>query len=274
MTMITASVGRGGINRVHDVRTVQELLNKNRKFPLKSINVDGLIGPETIMAIEDFQRQIVKLAHSDGRVDPGGKTLQALLSGKYLTPSPPSANKFSGATWWNANQAKYPNSNKIQDLDPNFRTKAQEFLACLQTAGANVNVKSTKRSKQRAYLMHYSWKIAKGLINPSQVPNEPGVDIVWDHGDLQKSKKAAQEMVDLFGVIYQPSLNSRHIEGKAIDMDITWIGTLKIKNKTGQTIQIAAPCNGSDNTLLHNVGASYGIIKLVTDPPHWSSDGH
>lgn len=85
MTMITASVGRGGINREHDVRTVQELLNKNRNFPLKSIKVDGKIGSETITAIEDFQRQIVKFAHPDGRVDPDGKTLRALLSGNKNT---------------------------------------------------------------------------------------------------------------------------------------------------------------------------------------------
>jgi uncharacterized Zn-binding protein involved in type VI secretion len=25
---------------------------------------------------------------------------------------------------------------------------------------------------------------------------------------------------------------------------------------------------------LHAVGASYGVHKLVSDPPHWSDDGH
>jgi len=25
---------------------------------------------------------------------------------------------------------------------------------------------------------------------------------------------------------------------------------------------------------LQEVGAGYGVIKLKSDPPHWSSDGH
>jgi hypothetical protein len=28
------------------------------------------------------------------------------------------------------------------------------------------------------------------------------------------------------------------------------------------------------NPVLHKIGASYGVIKLLSDPPHWSSDGH
>ncbi|MDB5964086.1 MAG: hypothetical protein JWQ72_586 [Polaromonas sp.] len=27
-------------------------------------------------------------------------------------------------------------------------------------------------------------------------------------------------------------------------------------------------------TPLHGVGASYGVFKLVSDPPHWSDNGH
>jgi hypothetical protein len=30
----------------------------------------------------------------------------------------------------------------------------------------------------------------------------------------------------------------------------------------------------SDETDLHALGATYGVIKLVSDPPHWSDDGH
>jgi hypothetical protein len=136
-----------------------------------------------------------------------------------------------------------------------------------------VTISSTRRSKQRAYLMHYSWKIAKGQIKASEVPAEPGVEIIWDHGNEVKSKQAAQQMVDLFRLAHIASLTSRHIEGKAIDMTITWTGTLKIKNKSGQTIEITGVSNGASNTTLHSVGAGYGVKKLVTDPPHWSSDG-
>jgi hypothetical protein len=123
-------------------------------------------------------------------------------------------------------------------------------------------------------LMHYSFRIAHGSISPSQVPTEPGVDIVWDHGDIKKSKTGAQEMVDVFGIVFQPSLTSRHITEDTIDMDIAWTDTLTIQNKSGKTVNIGAPRDGSVNTQLHSVGASYGVIKLLEDKPHWSSDGH
>ncbi len=28
-----------------------------------------------------------------------------------------------------------------------------------------------------------------------------------------------------------------------------------------------------NNSDLYSVGASYGVIKLISDPPHWSDDG-
>ena len=80
MATITGSVGRGGSNRSQDVRTVQSLLNNHRQSPLVKLVVDGLVGPNTIGAIEEFQRSKVNMSYPDGRVDPGGKTLSALNS--------------------------------------------------------------------------------------------------------------------------------------------------------------------------------------------------
>lgn len=96
--------------------------------------------------------------------------------------------------------------------------------------------------------------------------------IVWDHEDAAASRKAAKEMVALFGVVYQPSLTSRHIAGKAIDMSISWSGTKKIKNASETEIELTVPADGS-NTLLHAVGETYGVVKNVKDPPHWSDNG-
>jgi hypothetical protein len=80
---ITQSVGRGGINLPQDVRTIQELINNHigKLTPLRPLTVDSRIGPNTIAAIEEFQRRVVNLARPDGRVDPGGRTLQALNAG-------------------------------------------------------------------------------------------------------------------------------------------------------------------------------------------------
>ena len=80
-------------------------------------------------------------------------------------------------------------------------------------------------------------------------------------------------MVDLFGIVFQPSLTSRHIRGVAIDMTIDWAGTIRVANAAGNVISLSSPSDGT-NTHLHGVGASYGVFKLVSDPPHWSDNGH
>jgi hypothetical protein len=272
MAQIRGSVGKRGLNANDDVRTVQSLLNKHRTVPYRLLKVDGINGPETEAAIEEFQRRVVKLANPDGRVDPASTTWQALVNGQQAGLASGTSN-LSGATWWHANQSKYPNSKSVDDLEPGFRSKVKEFQAALVEAGASITIASTKRNKHRAYLMHYCWQIAKGQIQAAKVPAEPGVDINWNHGNDAKSKQAAQEMVKLFGMAHIASLTSHHINGKAIDMTISWTGTLKIKNKSGQEIDVGLPRNGADNTKLHAVGATYGVKKLASDPPHWSVDG-
>jgi peptidoglycan hydrolase-like protein with peptidoglycan-binding domain len=81
MSSISSSVGKGGVNQHHDVQTVQTLLNDNlRKLaPLNELNVDGISGPNTLAAITAFQGRVVGMPQPDGRVDPHGPTLKALL---------------------------------------------------------------------------------------------------------------------------------------------------------------------------------------------------
>jgi hypothetical protein len=189
------------------------------------------------------------------------------------TPPKPDPKKLSGAAWWRANQGRYPNSDKVSDLAGGFQSNVKAFIAALKAAGASVAVESTLRDATRAYLMHYSWQVSRGKVKPNAVPANNKVDIIWDHGDDKASKAGAKAMADLFDLAYQPSLTSRHIEGKAIDMDIAWKGTLQIAGKDGKQVNIGAPTNGADNVDLHKLGAGYGVVKLASDPPHWSSDG-
>ena len=81
-----------------------------------------------------------------------------------------------------------------------------------------------------------------------------------------------------YGMAAQAELDSRHIKGLAIDMTITWTGTMKIKDATGKEVDVDWNTDVDKNTKLHEVGKSYGVIKLVStkkpDKPHWSSDGH
>lgn len=81
MTNISDSVGNSGRNVFQDVKAVQRLLNQNLHLlsPFLRLVEDGLIGTQTINAILEFQRRVVKLPTPDGRVDPNGATLKKLL---------------------------------------------------------------------------------------------------------------------------------------------------------------------------------------------------
>jgi len=266
---IGASVGKGGINDLADVLVVQHLLNAwlgATGQPL--LPTSGSCGSLTIAAITGYQGKALAMPSPDGLITPGGRTWTALAAGTGIPPL------LSGAAWWKANQAKYPNSAAVADLVQPFRGKVSAFLQAMRDAGASVTVAATRRNAVRAHLMHYSWCVAKGSVAPKDVPALPGLRIQWDHGELAASRTGAQEMVDLFQIAFEPSLTSRHIEGRAIDMTIGWNGTLRIKDKAGKTRKLDAPRTGDANRDLHAVGATYGVIKLLSDPPHWSDDGH
>jgi len=187
------------------------------------------------------------------------------------------AKTLSGPTW----VSKFPNSIKTNHLAEPFRSNAKKFIAALKAAGATVTVNATVRPKERAFLMHWSFKVARKGKDPETVPELAGVEIDWVHRNLagQKdapaSKAAAGLMVAGYGIAFPPVIDSRHTAGTAIDMDISWTtAALTIKDGTGANVIIKTGSRNGGNTKLHRVGASYGVIKLISDPPHWSSDGH
>ncbi len=83
------SVGEGGVNQMADIRKIQDLLNLARQRLITAgirferfnrLAEDGVIGSKTIGAIKIFQRDIVGFPNPDGRIDPGGRTMQVLQS--------------------------------------------------------------------------------------------------------------------------------------------------------------------------------------------------
>jgi hypothetical protein len=181
---------------------------------------------------------------------------------------------LSGKGWWRANQGSYPNSKDVGDLEPGFRSRVEDFIGSLKAAGAVVAVNSTRRNAIRAHLMHYSWKIAYGEVDPGDVPSYNGLTIEWDHGDADKSRAAAREMVELFGMAHIASLRSNHIAGKAIDMNINWKGLLEFKKSGPLLMRIVSTPRTGQNRHLHEIGATvFGVRKLRSDPPHWSHNG-
>lgn len=183
---------------------------------------------------------------------------------------------LSGPAW----VQQFPTSRSVDDLVDPFRTNVQNFLAALSDAGAAVSIADTLRPPQRLFLMHYCFQVAKSVLAPAQVPAISNVDINWLHTDddgnpnLAASVAAAAQMVAGYGIVYAPALNSLHALGEAIDMDISWSGNLTIANADGSTTVITSAPHNGQNPDLHKVGATYSVIKLLSDPPHWSLTGH
>lgn len=185
---------------------------------------------------------------------------------------------LSGASWC----AQYPTGTTIAELtDATFQANVQAFhdamVAAATPANAlNISINATYRPPQRAHLMHYSYKVHNGTTSPADAnaaSSAAGIHINWDHGDPATSRARAGEMVATYGIAYAPALQSRHTEGRAIDWTITWSGSLMIAKK-GETTPLDCTGNGTTSANLHAVGASYGVHKLASDPPHWSTDGH
>ena len=182
---------------------------------------------------------------------------------------------LSGRNWWDANQAKYANSRDLDALDASFKERVEGFIKALRNGGATVVISATRRSAQRAYLMHYSWEVAHGSVAPADVPPKSGVSIDWDHGDLDASRKAAEEMVKAFGMAYTASLTSNHIAGKAVDMTISWKSKLILDIPLSCGVyEIADPPRTGQNRELWRYAEDYHAVKkLPSDPPHWSFNG-
>src|SRR4051812_36458225 len=122
--------------------------------------------------------------------------------------------ELSGGQWVN----KFPTSKSINDLVSPFREHVKLFIDALTAAAATVHIDATLRPRERAYLMHFSFLIAKENFSPQNVPPFPGVDINWLHPTLAESKAAANEMVTKYGIVFEPALSSKHSTGTAIDM--------------------------------------------------------
>lgn len=187
----------------------------------------------------------------------------------------------SGAHWC----VRFAGSRSVTACMEPFRANVTSFIAALRAAGASVTVSATYRPPQRAYLMHWSWMIVNIGIDPRTIPKMAGVNIRWDHVDAAgvyaaaDSLAGAQGMVDGYdmqNLMTAPALNSRHTVGAAIDMSISWVDTLTVKDAGGNTENITGQPRNGMNVRLAAIGASYGVIKYNgsgTDRPHWSDTG-
>lgn len=153
----------------------------------------------------------------------------------------------AGPEWCKQFQA----STSLDDLAEPFQSNCRAFIAALEEQGCKVTISATWRPAERAYLMHWCCMIADAKHDPETVPPMAGVDIDWNLGSPAATIAACRAMKNGYGIVYPAALVSRHTQRLAIDMTIT-----------------PMPANAVD------MGAGFGVVKLATDPPHWSNDGH
>ncbi len=183
--------------------------------------------------------------------------------------------ELSGPQWC----SRFLGSNSTNTLTPAFKASCDTFIAAIKEAGGNCHISATFRPPERAYLMHWSWKIKHGT-DPSAVPSMANVNIEWVHSTHEASVNAANQMVagyQMNNLNVAPSLTSLHTNRSAIDMTISWSGNLVIAKQDGTIVTITTTPRTGMNTMLKDVGRSYGVIKFIggnSDRPHWSTTGH
>ena len=184
-------------------------------------------------------------------------------------------NDLSGAQW----TQRFKGSKDTKDLALAFRNAVDAFIDAMTEAGIRVRISATYRPVQRSYLMHWCWKIAHKNVEAEDVPPLAGVDINWVHPTSAASIEAAKQMVrafDMGELNTAPALYSLHNEGRAIDMSITWTGTVAVKDADDKLIEVKTSPRTGMNRQLKAIGASYGVIKFIggaRDKPHWSFNG-
>ncbi|MBD8260009.1 MULTISPECIES: peptidoglycan-binding protein [Pantoea] len=118
---ITGSVGVGGRNQYGDVKTVQQLLQRNG-YP--QLRADGRMGPKTIEAIKQFQSRF--MSRPDGVVDIHGKTwntLSKLSDSNKINPAsnpPENINNNSGRLTVSAGQVTFDAEGNDNPHSPYF----------------------------------------------------------------------------------------------------------------------------------------------------------
>ena len=203
--------------------------------------------------------------------------------------------ELSGKHWKEIADQKWPESQSLDDLDSDFKQKVQSFNKALEDNNIRVEIVSTLRPEQRAYLYHYCLAVSKEEVKPADVPTKEGVDIVWDHKDLDKSKAGAKEMAEAFGLTGIAAVKSKHTEGKAIDMKMDFTkntkdgknrlvykpdGTevtreLKVDDEARIGVSVKEKIIQSiKDRDLSKAGVDFGVRRaLDNDIDHWSDTG-
>jgi hypothetical protein len=117
--------------------------------PAWTLEKGGTLATKTAIATEP------QPPSKPGAADIG--TVTATQTWKLITTPCPPPFQLSGPSW----ARKFPESSSISDLSKPFRNDVTRFVGAMQRAGIAERTLDTLRPPERAYLMHYSWLIAK-----------------------------------------------------------------------------------------------------------------
>ena len=194
----------------------------------------------------------------------GGSAAMTAITG----PTPPTTPTPAGVYWLQF----WPTGKTTAGLTQPFRGSVERAITATEAAGGHAAIRATNRPYERAWLMHYAWRVGHGLTRPEDVPAYPGINIIW-------TVPGALEMIKGYGLAVEPVLNSRHIPvppsttGLAIDMEVTFPHATTMIDAHGAPHAIA-PGSGNVNPVYNAIMATYGVHKLAGDEPHYSVDGH
>jgi hypothetical protein len=183
------------------------------------------------------------------------------------------SSQLSGPSW----ATRFGDSKSVSDLAPAFGKDVTAFVTAMKRASITVRTLRTLRPPERAYLMHYSWLVAKRKLSPLKVPafagskKHPPVGICWVHATAHGASKpasiaAAGKLAAALGVASMPTaplLSSAGTLAESIVMSTTWTRSkITIHNASGHAVVIrSGPRNGL-NAKLIAVGATYGVIHF------------
>lgn len=180
----------------------------------------------------------------------------------------------SGMAW----VGRYPISKLEEDLNSDFDSDVRKFTTLLQKAGARVEFVSTLLPPERAYLMHWAWRIAKEGFDPQAVPDMKDVNIQWWHGDYKASLDAAWEMVHGFKISEQkepPPLVDDYTEGNVVALRIRWSGKLVLyKDQPNEQIIERGPTDTTNPALIPLADKHHLFYHLTvpdSDEVHWGA---
>jgi hypothetical protein len=249
--------------------------------------------PPTVAPARIQRRTEPGEASSEGGVLPGpGTAVAPTTAPAALDPANLTAEqRLSGAHWQQIATA-WDDQPYISALESGFAADLEKFLAMLTANGIGHEITAGLRPPERSYLFKYSLDVTNGRIAPKDVPAMAGVDIIWDHGDDAKSKKAAGELADKFGLVGIAAHPSNHNSGKAVDMKLDFSGnaantltytvgtktvtrTIKTDDEARKGVKAKGKViSGIGSRELSLAGADFDVKRaLDNDIVHWSRSG-